>query len=247
MSDASLKTLPEFEAPPVSGKALLDFTLMDAFSDDAAVLPSSMVDDLNSALREPLQAPAPPDPIPDAAPAPEPEEITVEALDDAADTEEPIETASADVTEPAVDLVPEVDLTALEDELRTLVDRCEQALEQAKSTMTQRMEMVLTECVQQLFPMLGREFLADEIVRHLPNLVPETMFGVEILASSKLAERLESYFAEDTKLPANAIIRPSDRQPEMRISVNWGEGGYDYQFEQLLTRCQQRLASSQPV
>ena len=241
MSKTEIKNPPEFGALPLSARALLDFTQLDVFADEGAILPGRMASDLKSALQEPFAQTDPVQPVIIPSPdVPNPTEHPQTCEED--DREGFAQEVLQDACE-----VSGLDRLALQDELHALADTWEQALEQVRISMTQHMQAVLTDCVHSLFPLLARQFLAEEIAGHLPNLVPANMFGVEILASPDLAEKLQSCLGEEAYLPANAIIRSCDQQPELRVSVNWGEGGYDYQFEQLLARCQQRIASSQSI
>ncbi|MCA8902654.1 MAG: hypothetical protein KDA53_15550 [Hyphomonas sp.] len=96
-----------------------------------------------------------------------------------------------------------------------------------------------------LFPQLAERFLADEIARHLPSMVPPSVRAVEIHASPALCERLEEIVRANPALSNRCIFVPADSLGPTDACVSWKTGGLTFDFDGLLKACLARIGSSQ--
>lgn len=89
----------------------------------------------------------------------------------------------------------------------------------------------------QLFPELSRLFLAEEIVRVLPGLLPSAAPVVSIYARPPLAEQLAELITSHPALEGRCTVVPSEEHAEGRADVSWRAGGVTFDFGSLLTAC----------
>ncbi|WP_084395831.1 hypothetical protein [Henriciella aquimarina] len=134
-------------------------------------------------------------------------------------------------------------LQALEATLGSLTETIEQTRAEAE---TQTMETIVA-MAETLFPALSKDFLAEEIARHLPELLPKTAATVEIRAESALAESLREIIARSERLSAICTVHEDEAPGGDRVSVSWGAGGLDFDFAGLLESCLGQLRSRNPV
>jgi hypothetical protein len=95
-----------------------------------------------------------------------------------------------------------------------------------------------------LFPELSRQFLADEIARHLPDLVPASVPTLEIRAQQEMLDKLDPIIARESSLAGRCKLVPAETAGESRVLVSWKTGGVTFDFEGLLAACLAHLDPS---
>jgi len=95
-----------------------------------------------------------------------------------------------------------------------------------------------------LFPELSREFLAEEIARHLPKLVPASVPSLDIRAKQDMLDKLEPIIARETSLSGRCKLSLATPADEPRVLVSWKTGGVTFDFEGLLAACLAHLDPS---
>lgn len=98
-----------------------------------------------------------------------------------------------------------------------------------------------------LFPELSRDFLAEEIGRHLPALVPASAAIVELKAEASLAEALRELVQRTPSLMNRCSITSVEGEGQGRVDVSWQSGGLTFDFGALLAACLSNLNSTQSV
>ncbi|MBA4227557.1 MAG: hypothetical protein C0456_13090 [Hyphomonas sp.] len=96
----------------------------------------------------------------------------------------------------------------------------------------------------QLFPELSRRFLAEEIGRNLPGLLPSAAPVVDIYAEPELAAQMVEMVSRHPSLEGRCNIIPSEDQGFGRAEVSWRTGGVTFDFEGLLTACLNDIGST---
>lgn len=96
----------------------------------------------------------------------------------------------------------------------------------------------------QLFPELSRRFLAEEIGRHLPGLLPSAAPVVDIFAEPELAAQMAEIVSCHPSLEGRCNIVPSEIQGFGRAEVSWRTGGVTFDFEGLLNACLSHIGST---
>ena len=96
----------------------------------------------------------------------------------------------------------------------------------------------------QLFPELSRRFLAEEIGRHLPGLIPMAVPVVNIHAEPALAAQLQEMINNNSALEGRCNVIAREGQGDGRAEVSWRTGGVSFDFDSLLTACLNDLGST---
>lgn len=96
-----------------------------------------------------------------------------------------------------------------------------------------------------LFPELSRLFLADEIGRHLPAMVPSSAPAIEIRAQPALFEKLRVAVENMPGLMDRCVVVPAVDDEDAQVRVSWQTGGLTFDFDGLLTACLAQLESPQ--
>lgn len=91
--------------------------------------------------------------------------------------------------------------------------------------------------VAQLFPAIGKAFLADELSKHIPGLVPPMVSSVEVIASPDMAEQLKGKLVMPDGQDAEIKLTASDTAAHMQVKLSWKSGGFDYNFDDLMAAC----------
>ncbi len=93
-----------------------------------------------------------------------------------------------------------------------------------------------------LFPKLADDFLAEEIMRQLPEVLPRAMHGVEIRAAPAFCTKLE---AANKSGPAHqtplAFVADRKLAPG-QVQISWAHGGLDFDAGRRLQASLDRLA-----
>ena len=95
-----------------------------------------------------------------------------------------------------------------------------------------------------LFPELSRLFLAEEIGRHLPGMIPATAPSVEIRAQPALLEKLRDVVEKSASLSERCSVVAADAPDDEQVRVSWETGGLTFDFEGLLNACLAQLEPS---
>jgi len=96
-----------------------------------------------------------------------------------------------------------------------------------------------------LFPELSRLFLADEIGRHLPVMVPSSAPAVEIRAQTALLEKLRAAVEHMPSLADRCAVVPAGEDEDAEVRVSWETGGLTFDFDGLLKACLAQMESPQ--
>lgn len=101
-------------------------------------------------------------------------------------------------------------------------------------------EAVLT-FLGDLFPKLSELFLAEEIARHLPDLLPTSKADIQIKAAPDIATELEEItLLNDFPTTDYSIVS----EPKFRlgqVEISWASGGFSYDFSDRLERSLEQL------
>ena len=132
-------------------------------------------------------------------------------------------------------------LAAIEQTLTALAGKIDEVNARSKQE-TSEMVVSISEA---LFPELSRLFLAEEIGKHLPALLPDVATGVEIRAAKGLVESLNEMIGRSNRLSSLCAVIGDDAQIETQVEVTWRTGGLTFDQGVLLEACIDRLRSSQ--
>ena len=102
----------------------------------------------------------------------------------------------------------------------------------------------MTALAEKLFPKLGESFLAEEIARHLPDLLPASVADVEIRAEPELAAALTALIDGSVQLAGCCSVIEDEAPGANRATISWRDGGVDFDFEGLLEACLGRLKAA---
>lgn len=151
----------------------------------------------------------------------------------------PEPTAKADA--PVVDTSPQpLDLKKIEASLITLNSRLDKIERDAQAQTLQTIQSLAAK----LFPELSREFLAEEIGRHLAALVPTSAAVVEIRAEASLADKLRELVERTPGLAHRCTVTAAAAEGQGQVEVSWQAGGLSFDFDGLLQACLSHLTST---
>lgn len=111
------------------------------------------------------------------------------------------------------------------------------AIEDLHQTVRKDATAAMSQIASALFPKLSELFLAEEIARHLPALIPDTIKGVEISAAPEMAADLKQAAERVDGLTSHLNFIPAGHFERGRIEVSWRTGGFDFDFDSLLASC----------
>lgn len=143
---------------------------------------------------------------------------------------------------------PQDQLEAMHDQAALRLAAIEETLTglaAAKSEMEEALHRQAARSLQSvaetLFPKLSPLFLAEEIARHLPDLLPLSSACVEIRAEEGLAAELREVVARSERLASLCTVIDDEAPGANRVSISWTDGGVDVDFDTLLEVCLERL------
>ncbi len=99
----------------------------------------------------------------------------------------------------------------------------------------------------ELLPELSRQFLAEEIMRHVPALVPSSAARFEIRAEPEVAARLGDLIAQYPSLAERCEVVPQEGEGAGSAEISWRTGGVTFDFDSLMSACLARLSPSSTV
>lgn len=128
--------------------------------------------------------------------------------------------------------------------LQATISSLAKAIEQIEAEARQQTVDTVRAIVGQLFPELSLRFLAEEIGRHLPGLVPAAAPKVDIYAAPALAAQLQEITSRHPSLEGRCNVIAREGQGDGRAEVSWRTGGVTFDFNSLLTACLNDLGST---
>jgi hypothetical protein len=149
---------------------------------------------------------------------------------------------AADVLEPEV---PAEFVPALDPNVEILLTRLSEEIERTNDLLLVQTTNWVTAIAQKLFPELSKLFLAEEIGRQLPGLLPESANRVEITAPELLANDIQDVVQRSNKLANRCVVSPVPASERQDVEVSWVTGGLSLEFDGLLEACLGRLQSMQ--
>ncbi len=129
-------------------------------------------------------------------------------------------------------------------EVESLITQLSSTLVRIESEARDHSVQVTQALAARLFPELSRQFLADEIARHLPGLVPASVPTLEIRAQQEMLDKLDPIIARESSLAGRCKLVPAETADEPRVLVSWKTGGVTFDFEGLLAACLAHLDPS---
>ena len=148
----------------------------------------------------------------------------------------------ARVETPVVQATPaQLDLRKLEASLTVLNARLGEIERGAQAQTLEAVQSIAAK----LFPLLSKAFLAEEIGRHLAQLVPPLAAAVEIRADVSLTDDLQAMLERNSALANRCTVLSGAGQG--RVDVSWQTGGLSFDFEGLLQACLSHLNSTQTM
>ena len=127
----------------------------------------------------------------------------------------------------------------MEAALQSLADQAEQGQQRLQDQTTEWVVAIS----ERLFPELSRMFLAEEIGKQLPGLIPAAATQVEIRADAELAGQLREVIGRSNRLASLCTVADDAAVSHGRAEVNWLTGGLNLDFAGLLDACVDRLRS----
>ncbi|WP_340693062.1 hypothetical protein [Hyphomonas sp.] len=155
--------------------------------------------------------------------------------------QEPVVPASAkeaDTAQSASGRVPEFA------EIEIMLTALSETIERLERESRDRTVSVTQTIASRLFPELSRLFLAEEIGRHLPGMIPTAAPAVEIRAQPALLEKLRDVVEKTTSLSERCSVVPAETPDDDQVRVSWETGGLTFDFDGLLNACLAQLEPS---
>ena len=161
-------------------------------------------------------------------------------LDEPVNAEAPSALASVPDPEPEVksERVPEFA------EIEIMLTALSGTIERLERESRERVVSVTQSIASRLFPELSRLFLAEEIGRHLPGMVPAMAPAVEIRAQPALLEKLRDVVENSASLSERCSVVPAETSEDDQVRVSWETGGLTFDFDGLLKTCLAQLEPS---
>ncbi|MFN7054815.1 hypothetical protein [Hyphomonas sp.] len=173
--------------------------------------------------------------------------LRILASGDSAPPETEVPLPVADISAPVVAAVPApeaappaADGAALEAAVRHLAGLAARLEAEARSKAAETLKAMAAE----VLPELSRAFLADEIMRHLPALVPVSVPHFEIRAEPGVASRLGELAATHPALAGRFDVVPEEGAGAGRAEISWRTGGVTFETEKLIQACLARLRAA---
>ncbi len=133
------------------------------------------------------------------------------------------------------------DVMALEITLEVLSGTISQLKQEGRNQSVE----VIQSLASKLFPELSNLFLAEEIGRHLPALIPQSVPEIELRAEPAQLEKIQQILETKHALRAHLILTPLEHPSDSRVQISWKTGGINFDFDGLLDACLARLNSTQ--
>ncbi|MFN7101272.1 MAG: hypothetical protein ACK4N1_01485 [Pseudorhizobium sp.] len=149
----------------------------------------------------------------------------------------------APVVEVPIEQPSHLDLKKVEASLTALNGKLDKIERDAQAQIVEAVQSIAAK----LFPLLSKAFLAEEIGRHLPSLVPASAAVVEIRAEASLAAELQVMMERHASLADRCTLVPATAPGQGRVDVSWQTGGLSFDFDGLLQACLSNLKSTQTV
>ena len=129
-------------------------------------------------------------------------------------------------------------------EIEIMLTALSGTIERLERESRERVVSVTQSIASRLFPELSRLFLAEEIGRHLPGMVPAMAPAVEIRAQPALLEKLRDVVENSASLSERCSVVPAETSEDDQVRVSWETGGLTFDFDGLLKTCLAQLEPS---
>ena len=130
-------------------------------------------------------------------------------------------------------------------EIEIMLSAMSDAIERIERESRENSVRVTQSIAAKLFPELSRLFLAEEIGRHLPVMVPTSAPAIEIRAQPALLEKLREAVENSSSLSDRCAVVPAGEDEDAQVRVSWETGGLTFDFDGLLNACLAQLDSTQ--
>lgn len=165
-------------------------------------------------------------------------EFLDEVFDDAFQDAEPeVQPVESPTREPVLDpIAAELDV-ALEHALMIF----ESGLQDIRHQIKEEAGKVALTLVSEMLPKVSEAFLADELARHLPDLLPTSAPDITIQTSPAIAETLRDILNHRELAEPAYKIEPKTGFDFGRLEVSWKTGGLSADFSRRLETCLEDL------
>jgi hypothetical protein len=119
-------------------------------------------------------------------------------------------------------------------DLEDAISALQNAINDLRKQHAQQVGEAVSTLANALFPQLSRLFLAEEISRHLPRLIPVEGRPVAIHAAPLVARALEKAAARSGVQLEGISITASESHAAGQVDVSWQGGGFEFDFDALL-------------
>ena len=126
-------------------------------------------------------------------------------------------------------------------EVETMLTALSSTIERLERESRERTVSITQSIASRLFPELSRLFLAEEIGRHLPEMIPASAPAVEIRAQPALLAKLREVVEKSASLSERCSIGPADAADDEQVRISWETGGLNFDFDGLLDACLAQL------
>lgn len=129
--------------------------------------------------------------------------------------------------------------------LETMLSELPEAISRLEDEIRQQTTRSMVALAEELFPKLSQGFLSEEIARHLPGLLAPVVEEVEIRTAPGAADILSTAIEHQAGDTAKYSVREDGQLAPGQVRISWKSGGFDYDFEDLLSACMRRLKSDE--
>ncbi|MEM7005282.1 MAG: hypothetical protein AAF498_05330 [Pseudomonadota bacterium] len=126
--------------------------------------------------------------------------------------------------------------------LQTTLDRLTYSLESVERSVHEQATSAILHFVQQAFPKLADMFLAEEVARHIADIVPVNQPNVIIKTAPFLIDAIKESLARNGGVPGNCKLMAGDDITTSSVDIYWEKGGASTNYDAFLDRCLQAMA-----
>ncbi len=111
------------------------------------------------------------------------------------------------------------------------------ALEDFEDAARSKVAAAIDEIARALFPTLADEFLAAEVGRHLPQMLPVAAASVTVRAPPPLDSRLDEIVDQTIEAAGRCKVVSDPSLDALSVEISWETGGLSLNFNALLEAC----------